>query len=54
MTSEIDNPMEVDIHYLQQRKNQRICGGCYVLVKKHYKVYYLYSSINWRILLFFN
>lgn len=33
MTSEIDNPMEVDIHYLQQRKNQRICGGCYVLVK---------------------
>lgn len=27
MTSEIDNPMEVDIHYLQQRKNQRICGG---------------------------
>ncbi|KAG1056124.1 hypothetical protein G6F43_001961 [Rhizopus delemar] len=27
MTSEIDNPMEVDMHYLQQRKNQRICGG---------------------------
>jgi hypothetical protein len=26
-TSEIDNPMEVDIHYLQQCKSQHSCGG---------------------------